>query len=79
MRKISKNALSQALRILMPEIKKPELFGLIGVSASLATSARYWREYNVKCWEERSAEERTAALEKAKELISEFSARTNGA
>jgi hypothetical protein len=69
--KPSKNALSQALKIVKPDITKAELFKLIDVPACFTTTTRYWLgTYGNKPWDERSADERTVALEKAKELIS---------
>jgi hypothetical protein len=76
--KPSKNALSQALKILKPEITKAELFNLIDVPTCFTTTTRYWLgTYGNKPWEQRSDEERTAALQRAKELVSEFSARAD--
>ncbi len=68
--KPSKNALSQALKIVKPDITKEELFTLIDVPACFTTVTRYWLgTYSNKPWEQRSDEERTIALDKAKELI----------
>jgi len=76
--KPSKSALSQALKIVKPEITQTELFTLIEVPVCFTTKMRYWLEtYDNKPWEQRSDEERTVALQRAKELVSEFSARAN--
>lgn len=78
MTKPSKNALSQALKIVMPNITKAELFKLIEVPGCFTTTTRYWlRTYDIKPWEERSNGERRAALQMAKELVSEFSAKAD--
>ena len=69
--KPSKNALSQALKLVKPDITKTELFKLLEVPACFTTVTRYWLgTYSNKPWETRSEEERTAALERAKELVS---------
>lgn len=69
--KTSKNALSQALKIVKPEITQTELFFLIDVPKCFTTVTRYWLgTYNPKPWENRSEEERAAALEEARRLIS---------
>jgi len=71
MTKTSKSALSQALEIVKPDITKPELFKLIEVPTCFTTVTRYWLgTYTNKPWEQRSDEERNAALETAKKLIS---------
>jgi hypothetical protein len=76
--KASKNSLSQALKLVKPDITKEELFKLIKVPACFTTTTRYWLgTYSNKPWEQRSDEERTAALQRAKELVSEFSAKTD--
>jgi hypothetical protein len=70
--KLSKNVLSQALKIVKPDITKAELFKLIEVPACLTTTTRYWlATYDIKPWEDRSREERIAALKAAKEMISD--------
>lgn len=69
--KVSKNALSQALKVVKPDITKAELFRLIDVPTCFTTTTRYWLgTYGNKPWEERGDEERKAALQAAKELIS---------
>ncbi len=71
MTKISKNALSHALKIVKPDITKSELFKLIGVPCCFTTTTRYWLgTYDNKPWDERSDEERRAALQMARELVS---------
>lgn len=68
---ISKNALSQALKVVKPHITKAELFGLLEVPACFTTTTRYWLgTYDAKHWEARSSAERNAALQTAKELVS---------
>jgi hypothetical protein len=68
--KPSKNVLSQAIKIVKPDITKAELFKLIEVPACFTTTTRYWLgTYDIKPWEERSNEERSAALQTAKKLI----------
>ncbi|HWB86339.1 MAG TPA: hypothetical protein VG675_19515 [Bryobacteraceae bacterium] len=68
--KPSKNALSQALRILNPHITKGELLNLLGVPPTMTTSMRYWYgKYDILPWEKRSGDEQTAAIRAAKELI----------
>lgn len=69
--KPSKNALSQALKIVKPDITKAELFDLLEVPACFTTVTRYWLgTYGNKPWAERSNEDRKVALERAKELVS---------
>jgi len=74
--KISKNAISQALRLVKPNITKEELFRLIEVPACFTTTTRYWlHSYSNKPWAQRSEEERTAALQRARELVSNLPTR----
>lgn len=39
---VSKNALSQALKVVKPDISKQDLFALIEVPACFTTTTRYW-------------------------------------
>ena len=68
--KPSKNAISQALRIVNPDITKLELLNLLGVPPTMTTSMRYWYgKYDALPWEKRSGDERTAAIRAAMNLI----------
>jgi hypothetical protein len=68
--KPSKNAISQALRIVNPDLTKTKLLNLIGVPPTMTTSMRYWYgKYDILPWEKRSGDEQTAAIRVAKELI----------
>ena len=68
--KASKNALSQALKIVCPNITKGELLDLLDVPPTMTTSMRYWYgKYDIMPWEKRSAEEQQLAIQAAKELI----------
>lgn len=65
----SKNAISQALKIINPAITKTELFTALNVPDTMTTTLRYWKgTYNILPWEERSEEEQNAALDAARKL-----------
>lgn len=68
--RLTKNAIAQALKRVNPDIKKLELFHLINVPDTMTTNTRYWREtYDIKPWETRAAEERSAAIQEAQKLL----------
>jgi hypothetical protein len=66
----SKNAISQAIKIVCPGITKKRLFHLIQVPVCRRASARYWEEcYNILPWHRRSESEKEAAISEANRLI----------
>lgn len=66
----SKNAISQALKIVNPNITKEQLFVALNVPDTMTTTLRYWKgTYNILPWENRTQEERDAALEAAKQQL----------
>lgn len=72
---VPKIALSQALHILEPSIRRTKLLDLIGVRSSPRhghIDARYYYESDtehVKPWKQRSTEEQDAALQRARVLL----------
>jgi len=57
----SKNAVSQALRLLAPQIKRTDFFKMLGVRECKGTAMRYWNEYKITPWVSRTADEKTIA------------------
>lgn len=66
------NAICQAVKRLVPGISRNAHRSVCGYPNCVTATNRYWREtYNIKPWEERSDEERSEAVERAKLLVIE--------
>lgn len=68
--KLSKNAKVQALHRLLPQINREAFFSVINVPQCQTAVMRYWHEsYNIKSWSNRADEEKIAALDAAKDML----------
>lgn len=69
----TKNAISQAIKIIKPDIKRKEFFKVLKTPDCLTSSLRYWQEkYNIKSWDKRKEKEKQEALRVAKKMLMEY-------
>ena len=70
--KVSYNAICQAVKRLVPHIGYEAHREICGYPACFTANNRYWREtYNIKAWDDRSAEERRNAISVARDILGE--------